>query len=186
MRALILRRVGLIETGAGGPVLIGSPKSADMVRLQGFLTRNGYPHHVVDPADDAEASALVERYALAGIGTSAHGLRRRIGSQESERGRCRRMHRHDAYRSSRSRVRCRRGRRRAGRTCHRGLRSFRGPFGHRVRYARFWRPGRRQRAHRKLSWISNRHIRPGADGAGLCAGAEIRRRDGHPGRGQQA
>jgi thioredoxin reductase (NADPH) len=62
MRALILRRVGLIETGAGGPVLIGSPKSADMVRLQGFLTRNGYPHHVVDPADDAEARALVERY----------------------------------------------------------------------------------------------------------------------------
>jgi thioredoxin reductase (NADPH) len=62
MRALILRRVGLIETGAGGPVLIGSPKNADMVRLQGFLTRNGYPHHVVDPADDAEARALVERY----------------------------------------------------------------------------------------------------------------------------
>lgn len=63
MRALILRRVGLIESGAGGPVLIGSAQSADMVRLQGFLTRNGYPHHVIDPADDAAAKALVERYA---------------------------------------------------------------------------------------------------------------------------
>src|SRR5476649_2906157 len=33
VRALILRRVGLIETGAGGPVLIGAPGAADMVRL---------------------------------------------------------------------------------------------------------------------------------------------------------
>ena len=36
MRALILRRVALIESGAGGPVLIGSPVSADVVRLGGF------------------------------------------------------------------------------------------------------------------------------------------------------
>ena len=41
MRALILRRVGLIETGAGGPLLVGPPGGADMVRLQGFLSRNG-------------------------------------------------------------------------------------------------------------------------------------------------
>src|SRR3954470_18738824 len=37
MRALILRRVGLIETGGGGPVLIGAPNDAGMLRLQGFL-----------------------------------------------------------------------------------------------------------------------------------------------------
>src|ERR1700681_3745336 len=30
MRALILRRVAIIETGAGGPVLIGEPGAADM------------------------------------------------------------------------------------------------------------------------------------------------------------
>jgi thioredoxin reductase (NADPH) len=63
MRALILRRVGLIETGAGGPVLIGPAISPDLVRLQGFLTRNGNPHQVLDPADDHEAAALLERYA---------------------------------------------------------------------------------------------------------------------------
>jgi hypothetical protein len=34
-----------------------------MVRLQGFLARNGYPHQVLDPAEDADAKALVERYA---------------------------------------------------------------------------------------------------------------------------
>jgi thioredoxin reductase (NADPH) len=63
MRALILRRVVLIETGAGGPVLIGSEDSPDIVRLQGFLTRNAYPYQVLDPATDRDAADLVEKYA---------------------------------------------------------------------------------------------------------------------------
>jgi thioredoxin reductase (NADPH) len=63
MRALILRRVALIEVGAGGPVLIGREASPDMVRLQGFLARNNYPHRVLDPSIDPDAAALVERYA---------------------------------------------------------------------------------------------------------------------------
>ncbi|MGZ3294080.1 MAG: Crp/Fnr family transcriptional regulator, partial [Xanthobacteraceae bacterium] len=54
MRALILRRVALIEACAGGPVLIGPESSPDMVRLQGFLTRNAYPHQVLDPAQDRD------------------------------------------------------------------------------------------------------------------------------------
>ena len=62
-RALILRRVGLIETGAGGPVLIGPADSPDVVRLQGFLTRNAWPYQVLDPAEDRDAAALLERYA---------------------------------------------------------------------------------------------------------------------------
>jgi thioredoxin reductase (NADPH) len=63
MRALILRRVGLIESGAGGVVLIGPADSRELLRLQGFLTRNGYPFHVLDPKVDAEAAALIARYA---------------------------------------------------------------------------------------------------------------------------
>jgi len=63
MRALILRRVGLIETGAGGPVLIGSPVSPDVVRLRGFLMRNGYPHSLFDPASDQDAKVFIDRYA---------------------------------------------------------------------------------------------------------------------------
>ena len=63
MRALILRRVALLETGAGGPVLIGSPASAGAARLRSFLSRNAIPHLLLDPADDADARAFVERYA---------------------------------------------------------------------------------------------------------------------------
>ena len=64
MRALILRRVALVEMGAGGPVLIGDETSPDIIRLQGFLTRNSYPNQVLDPAEDPDAKSLVERYAL--------------------------------------------------------------------------------------------------------------------------
>jgi thioredoxin reductase (NADPH) len=63
MHALILRRVALIEAGAGGPVLIGPEFSPDVVRLQGFLARNAYPHQLLDPAMDSEAAKLVQQYA---------------------------------------------------------------------------------------------------------------------------
>ncbi len=63
MHALILRRVALIEAGAGGPVLIGAENSPDVIRLQGFLARNAYPHQLLDPAQDQDAAKLVEQYA---------------------------------------------------------------------------------------------------------------------------
>ncbi len=61
MRALILRRVGLIEAGGAGTILIGVFGSPDLVRLQGFLSRSGFPQLVLDAAADAEAHAFVER-----------------------------------------------------------------------------------------------------------------------------
>ena len=62
MRALILRRVALLQGGAAGAVLIGSAGAADVIRLEGFLTRNGYPHHLLDPARDPEATEVIARY----------------------------------------------------------------------------------------------------------------------------
>jgi thioredoxin reductase (NADPH) len=62
MRALILRRMGLIETGSGGPVLVGSVASPGIARLRNFLTRNGIPHHVLDPSTDTDARMFIERY----------------------------------------------------------------------------------------------------------------------------
>jgi thioredoxin reductase (NADPH) len=64
LRALILRRVALIELGFGGPVLVGALKSPDVTRLSHFLERNAIPFRVVDPDEDRDASALRSRFAL--------------------------------------------------------------------------------------------------------------------------
>ena len=61
MRALILRRVSLISEGGAGTVIIGVPGSAGVIGLQGFLTRSGYPHLVLDAHADDEGRALIER-----------------------------------------------------------------------------------------------------------------------------
>jgi thioredoxin reductase (NADPH) len=63
MRALILRRVGLIEAGAG-PVIVGNDGDADVLRLTNFLRRNGHPFHQLDPATDACANTLIERFEV--------------------------------------------------------------------------------------------------------------------------
>jgi thioredoxin reductase (NADPH) len=64
MRAFILRRVALIQDGGSGSVLVGVPGNPELVRLQGFLTRNGYPHLVLDVSSDEEGRALVERLGV--------------------------------------------------------------------------------------------------------------------------
>ncbi len=65
MRALILRRVGLLDMGAGGPVIVGSADHADVLRLEGFLTRNGHPHQRFDPDTDPCAQTLIDRFHIA-------------------------------------------------------------------------------------------------------------------------
>ena len=62
MRALILRRVGLLESGASGPIIVGRADHGDVLRLQGFLARNGQPHRVLDADSDSCAKTLVERF----------------------------------------------------------------------------------------------------------------------------
>jgi thioredoxin reductase (NADPH) len=65
MRALILRRVNLIQSGIGGPLLVGQPSLPGVIRLQNFLSRNGQPYHLVDPATDAEAATLIKSSSAA-------------------------------------------------------------------------------------------------------------------------
>ena len=64
MRALILRRVGLLEQGEVGPVLIGPAGTADMLRLENFLTRNGHPHRSLDSGSDGCAQTLLNRFTV--------------------------------------------------------------------------------------------------------------------------
>jgi len=63
MRALILRRVGLIEAGAGA-IIVGDDQNGDVLRLSNFLRRNGQPHRRLDPENDADARALLERFRV--------------------------------------------------------------------------------------------------------------------------
>ncbi|CAN7656632.1 FAD-dependent oxidoreductase [Paraburkholderia terricola] len=60
MRALILRRVLVIEHGQG-VVLVGSSSDGQLVALQDFLRRNAFPNMTLDAEQDAEAIALLER-----------------------------------------------------------------------------------------------------------------------------
>ncbi len=64
MRALILRRMGLIETGAGGPIIVGGADNRDVLRLGNFLRRNGHPHMRLDPEVDSCGQVLIERFQV--------------------------------------------------------------------------------------------------------------------------
>jgi thioredoxin reductase (NADPH) len=64
MRALILRRIGLLEHEQGASLVIGARTSGDTLRIHRFLDRNGYPLRALDPQRSQEA-----REAMA-----AHGL----------------------------------------------------------------------------------------------------------------
>ena len=64
MRALILRRMGLIESGGGGPIIVGGPDDGNVLRLEGFLRRNGHPHQRLDPDTDSCGKVLIERFQV--------------------------------------------------------------------------------------------------------------------------
>src|ERR1700747_2328730 len=63
MRAFILRRAALLEGDSVGSVILGEAGSPDTVRLRGLLSRNSYPHSLID-ADDPEGKALVVRLGV--------------------------------------------------------------------------------------------------------------------------
>lgn len=59
MRAFILRRVGFIRHTMGGVTLAGPAHNGDMLRLQTFMTRNAYPHRVLDTERDADSEGFL-------------------------------------------------------------------------------------------------------------------------------
>jgi thioredoxin reductase (NADPH) len=58
MRALILRRAGLVQEGCG-PVLIGFPGDAKVTALEGFFRRVNYPYRLGDVSADADIALLL-------------------------------------------------------------------------------------------------------------------------------
>jgi thioredoxin reductase (NADPH) len=66
MRAFILRRMSVIESGHSEVLLLGSDHSAGTLRLREFLTRNARPYVNIDIEHDADARALLERFHVRG------------------------------------------------------------------------------------------------------------------------
>jgi thioredoxin reductase (NADPH) len=77
MRALILRRAGLIESCAAGPLLIAEHDDAGRARIGTFLRRNGFPFRAVAPAEALDMlsdSASDRVYDVAVVGAGPAGL----------------------------------------------------------------------------------------------------------------
>ncbi len=67
MRALILRRTGLILHAQAGVTLVGKQSARDLLRIQRFLSRNGYPCQFVDEvSEDAQQLSLQHGFDLDG------------------------------------------------------------------------------------------------------------------------
>jgi len=64
MRAFILRRVSLIRHVRGGVVVVGPAHTADTLRLVQFLSRNAYPHRLVDTEHDAGGDGFLDCFSL--------------------------------------------------------------------------------------------------------------------------
>jgi thioredoxin reductase (NADPH) len=64
LRAFMLRRVYLIAHSTGDAVLIGSSHSADTLRLQSFLARNGHPHAYLDVERDADVQVILDQFEI--------------------------------------------------------------------------------------------------------------------------
>ncbi len=62
MRAVILRRTGLIELDQAAVTIVG--KKTETLRLEQFLTRNGYPYRLLDSDEGGEAKNLIESFSV--------------------------------------------------------------------------------------------------------------------------
>ena len=62
MRAFILRRMGVLESGRSEVTVLGSSRSGDTLRVREFLARNARPHVYIDLDRDGDARTLVERF----------------------------------------------------------------------------------------------------------------------------
>jgi thioredoxin reductase (NADPH) len=62
MRAFILRRMGLVASGASEAMLVGSRFSPSTLRLREFLTRNNYPYQNIDVDNDTSVQTLLDRF----------------------------------------------------------------------------------------------------------------------------
>ncbi len=183
MRALILRRVNLIQDGVGGPVLIRPSSLGDMARLQDFLARNGQPHHLVDPRHRQGCRRHRRALRAPARRPAAGGLSRRYCAVQSHRSRARDGDGHDRQPCPEQALRRRGGRQRQPVLPARSMRPPKACRygGVRCRAPMAARPAPAPALKAHLGFPTGVSV-PGAGGARIFPGAEVRRRDADPGR----
>jgi thioredoxin reductase (NADPH) len=62
MRAFILRRMGIVQSGSGDVTVLGSSQAGNTLRIREFLTRNARPYGDINIDQDPDARALLERF----------------------------------------------------------------------------------------------------------------------------
>ena len=149
MRALILRRVGLLETGVGGPIIVGRADNAMCSGFRAFSVATVIRINMLDSETDDEAKALIERFHRSRA-TADRALPRRTNAAKSQRARaCALCRFGSAHRSGARLSRCRCGSR-TRRSCHRSLCRVGRTLRPRARLPSLWRSGRRLGSDRKL------------------------------------
>jgi len=68
MQTSISRRCNLVEQATSGVTLLGHGYSIDTIRIQRFLSRNGYPYRIIDAELDQDADALIRTFELTQAG----------------------------------------------------------------------------------------------------------------------
>ncbi|MGB6452055.1 MAG: FAD-dependent oxidoreductase [Steroidobacteraceae bacterium] len=64
MRAFILRRMGMLQSGQSEVTVLGSSHAGNTLRIREFLTRNARPYVDIDIDHDPDAQALLERFHI--------------------------------------------------------------------------------------------------------------------------
>ena len=70
MQATVWRRLGIVERATSNVVLLGQSTAADTLRLQQFLTRNSYPHQLLEPTREQVVTGDIstqEQYRLPAV-----------------------------------------------------------------------------------------------------------------------
>ncbi len=177
MRAFILRRVELIARGLGDVVLIGSPHCSGTLRVKEFLTRNGHPFAYIDLDRHADAQELLDRFHVSAADVPVVICRcEAVLRNPSNQLIAETLGFNEAIDETQMRDVVIVGAGPAGLAAAvYGASEGLDVLGTRIGRAR--RSGRIEFANRKLSRVSDRHLRAGAHRPRLRAGTEVRRAD---------
>ena len=83
MRALILRRVGLLESGVGGPIIVGHADNADVLRLKASSRATAIRTACSIPTPIRCAKTLIERFHVDAARTADRAVPERAAAAQS-------------------------------------------------------------------------------------------------------